>query len=655
MRSIFMKGVVVFLIFMFAAPAAHALDENRLRAFLDGADYWNVRLSPDGTHLSLITKQDDRNMLVILDLETMEPTASVKYTEATDMEIAAAEWINKDLVRYHITRKFAMWEQSFFHPDVFLLSPDGKTNVRIWSTQGNFENNSPGSSVRGDVTRGFPIFLADHPENEHEQLIYVRSFERRDGAGRGGIYRLDLRSGDTRQHAKLPHFTDGVISSEDAQVFVATTNNREAERGVMITRNRVDWVPLEHDLDHLSKEFQPFEIKGDYLYARAQESEAIDAGTHLIRYNLETNEWQDVYELGFASIDDIAIGDDGELDRVQWIDRGLKLDILDNGDKVSQVVAAFSRSYEGFDVSAVSVTDDEDKMLIHVRSGAHAGEYFLFDFETKKAKFLLASQERIDGNELSELEDATFVASDGVQIPGWFLPVSGMELPPLVVYIHGGPHGPYNAWGFNARWHLLNEMGYAVYAPNFRGSGGYGPNFEYAGYGQWGSRMIDDMYEGVQALIDAGRVNPDRVCVYGGSYGGYASTQSLVRHNDFYKCGVIIAGVFDLKTMMKLTDIADSYLGDDYMAKAIGATDEKIREFSPMQNIDKINAPMLIHHGMVDERTPFKDAVLFVDALKEQNKRFEYKWYAKVGHGNRKMENRFDEWQRIEAFLSENL
>ena len=294
-------------------------------------------------------------------------------------------------------------------------------------------------------------------------------------------------------------------------------------------------------------------------------------------------------------------------------------------------------------------------MLLHVSSGAHAGEYFLFDFEARKAKFLLASQERIDGNELSELEDATFTASDGVKIPGWFMPVEGLEKPPLVVYIHGGPHGPYNAFGFNTRWHLLNEMGYAVYAPNFRGSGGYGPNFEYAGYGQWGSRMIDDMYEGVQALIDAGKVNPDRVCVFGGSYGGYASTQSLVRHNDFYKCGVIIAGVFDLKTMMKLTDIADTYMGDDYMAKAIGDTPEKIKEFSPLQNIDKINAPMLIHHGMVDERTPFKDAVLFVEALQAANKRFEYKWYEKEGHGNVKLENQIDEWQRIESFLYENL
>jgi dipeptidyl aminopeptidase/acylaminoacyl peptidase len=639
---------------VFAAPA-HAIDEDRLRTFLEGSDYFNVRLSPDGEHIALITEQDDRNTLVIMNLETMKPTAAVKYTEATDMEIASAEWINKDLVAYRITRKFAMWEESFFHPDVFLLSPDGETNVRIWSIAGNFENNSPGAGKKGDLTRGFPFLLADHPDNEHEQLIYVRSFERRDGAGRGGIYRIDLRSGDTREYAQVPHFTDGVIANEEATVFVATTTNREAERGVMITRNLVDWKPLEHDLGHLSSEFQPFEIKGDYLYARAQSSEAIDAETHLIRFNLATREWEDVYEIGFASIDDIAIGDDGELDRVQWVDGEVKLDVVDESDRVSKVVAAFARSYEGFRINVVSVTDDEDMMLLHVGSGAHAGEYFLFDFETRKAKFLLASREGIDGNNLSELEDATFVASDGVTIPGWFLPVEGLELPPLVVYIHGGPHGPYNAWGFNPGWHILNEMGYAVYAPNFRGSGGYGRNFEYAGYGEWGSRMIDDMYEGVLALIEEGRVNPDRVCAFGGSYGGYGTAQSLVRHNDFYKCGVIIAGIFDLKTMMKLTDISTMYYGDNYMAQAIADDPETIRKYSPMQNIDKIKAPILIHHGEVDERTPFKDAVLFVEALEKANKRFEYKWYPREGHGNRKMENRIDEWQRIEAFLQENL
>ena len=350
-----------------------------------------------------------------------------------------------------------------------------------------------------------------------------------------------------------------------------------------------------------------------------------------------------------------VVGDDGELDRVQWVDGEPKIAVLDKSDKVSQVVSAFARSYEGFNISVVNQTDDEKQVLLHVSSGAHAGEYFLFDFETRKARFLISMRENIDGNELSPLEDATFVASDGVRIPGWFMAPKGVELPPLVVYIHGGPHGPYNEYSFNTRWHLLNEMGYAVYAPNFRGSGGYGPRFEQSGYGLWGTRMIDDMYEGVQALIDAGKVNPDRVCAFGGSYGGYGTAQSLVRHNDFYKCGVVIAGVFDFKVMMKLTDIADTYMGDNFMAKVIGEDPELLRSISPQENIDKIKAPMLILHGEEDERTPFKDAVKFVEALKEQDKRFEYKWYPKEGHGNVNIENRVDEWQRIQAFFYENL
>ena len=167
--------------------------------------------------------------------------------------------------------------------------------------------------------------------------------------------------------------------------------------------------------------------------------------------------------------------------------------------------------------------------------------------------------------------------------------------------------------------------------------------------------MIDDMYEGVQALIDAEKVNPDRVCAFGGSYGGYGTAQSLVRHNDFYKCGVIIAGVFDFKVMMKLTDIADTYMGDNFMAKVIGEDREFLRSISPQENIDKIKAPMLIIHGEEDERTPFKDAVKFVEALKEKDKRFEYKWYPKEGHGNVNIENQVDEWQLIQAFFYENL
>ena len=217
--------------------------------------------------------------------------------------------------------------------------------------------------------------------------------------------------------------------------------------------------------------------------------------------------------------------------------------------------------------------------------------------------------------------------------------------------IHGGPHGPYHAFGFNADWHLFNAMGYAVYAPNFRGSGGYGKGFERSGFGQWGTRMIDDVAEGARYLAEQGLVDPERICVFGGSYGGYGSAQSLVRHNDLYRCGIIIAGVFDLVTQKRRTDTGMWYAGSSYMDTAIGNDKEQLRAMSPIHNIDQIRAPMLILHGKEDERTPFKGDVEFVDALEKAGKDFDYHWYAKEGHGNTDIDNRIDEWRRIEAFL----
>lgn len=179
--------------------------------------------------------------------------------------------------------------------------------------------------------------------------------------------------------------------------------------------------------------------------------------------------------------------------RVQWVDTKPELAILDKDDAVSKVVSFFAKTYEGYSVSVVSQTDDESKILLHISSGSFAGEYFLFDFTTGRARFLVSMRDGIDGNELGSLEDARFEASDGVMIPGWYQAPQGAKRPPLVVYVHGGPHGPYNSFSFNARWHLLNEMGYAVYAPNFRGSGGYGPNFEHSGYRKWGTRFTHDV------------------------------------------------------------------------------------------------------------------------------------------------------------------
>ncbi|MDX2427590.1 MAG: prolyl oligopeptidase family serine peptidase [Xanthomonadales bacterium] len=625
------------------------LDEDKLKNFLEGNDYWNVRLSPDGRHISALTHRDERNTLIVLDLETLEPTASVKYEENKKIEITHAEWINPELLYYTISRDLARLEQDTMSPDLFVLSANGKRNYRLWSFRGNYENNS---NRRGDLIRGWPSVVSLLPDQKHKILLFVASFERRDGAGRSLLVELDQRSGDFKILERLPEYTQTVVASKDGRTLLAHTLSPEYEEKNLVSKNGGDWEPFSLDLDGFTEEFEPLEVVGDFVYVRAQRMGAIDSDTHILRYQISDKSWDDVFNIGFSALRDLDVNEQGELVWLQWVNDLPRMRTFDEKDPISRVLLAFAKSYPGFAISPVSLTDDKKKLLVHISSGAYGGEYFLYDKETRKARFLVSMNEDINGAELAELKSAGFTASDGVKIPGWFQAPAGVEKPPLVVYIHGGPHGPFNPYRFDTNWHLLNAMGYAVYAPNFRGSGGFGPRFEGAGFGKWGTRMIDDIAEGAKYLVSQGLVDGSRICAYGASYGGYATAQSLVRHNDLYRCGVIIAGVFDMTTQITRTDTQNWYAGDDYLAKAIGSDKNALRQISPIYHLDKITAPMLILHGKEDERTPFKGAEDFVDALKKDGKTFEYHWYPKEGHGNAKLENRIDEWRRIENFLT---
>ncbi len=169
------------------------------------------------------------------------------------------------------------------------------------------------------------------------------------------------------------------------------------------------------------------------------------------------------------------------------------------------------------------------------------------------ARYLFSQQEKVDQLELNSFQSVKYETSDGVMLQGWLLMPRSGQAKALINHIHGGPHGPYNRFSFDTEMQILSEMGYAVFAPNFRGSGGYGKNLERAGYTKWGTRMLDDMRDGaefVQANYEVG----DKVYTFGGSYGGYSSAQNVVRHNDYYDCSVIIAGFFEFDELTSTWD-----------------------------------------------------------------------------------------------------
>jgi dipeptidyl aminopeptidase/acylaminoacyl peptidase len=532
---------------------------------------------------------------------------------------------------------------------MFVLAADGSRNDRIWNVYGNYEDNA---RRKGDLTRGHPQVINVLEDDPNRVLVLARSFERRDGQGLSKLVKLDVRNGNTHVIDETPEYVDNLLSSGDASLLLATSRSRDYSSKMYLSNDGGKlWHEVTSGPGGYAEPIRPLLIEGRSVYALAQRNGSPDAPSHILRYHIDENRWEVVHDIGFSTLLDIDVGDDGELNLLAWYDDEPRLKVFDSSDLSAKVVRSIAKSYPGFETRAVSESGDGNLLLVHVGSGAHMGEYFLYDAAAKKARFLVANDEDFDGSKLSELQSVRFEASDGVTIPGWFQPVPGVEKPPLVVDIHGGPHGPYHPFGFNADWHLFNAMGYAVYAPNFRGSGGYGQGFERSGFGQWGTRMIDDMAEGARYLVEQGLVDPERICVYGGSYGGYGSAQSLVRHNELYRCGVIIAGVFDLKAMKRGTDVGEIYFGGSYMDQAIGADNDQLRDMSPIHNLDRIKAPMLVLHGKEDERTPFKGAVDFVEAAEKAGKDIEYHWYADEGHGNADIDNRIDEWRRIEDFL----
>jgi dipeptidyl aminopeptidase/acylaminoacyl peptidase len=224
----------------------------------------------------------------------------------------------------------------------------------------------------------------------------------------------------------------------------------------------------------------------------------------------------------------------------------------------------------------------------------------------------------------------------------------------MVQIIHGGPHGPRDFWGWNREAQFLASRGYAVVSVNFRGSGGYGKAFEESGYLEWGGKMINDMTDATLWMVENGYADKDRLCVYGGSYGGYGTLQSLVREPDLYKCGIGYVGVYDLFEMKKAGDIPKRESGRKFLDRVLGTDDARLRAFSPALNVEKIKADLFIAHGSDDVRVPMEQYESLSSNLKRMNKPY-ISMIRDEGHGYQLDQNKRDFYTQMEQFLSRNL
>ena len=221
---------------------------------------------------------------------------------------------------------------------------------------------------------------------------------------------------------------------------------------------------------------------------------------------------------------------------------------------------------------------------------------------------------------------------------------------------HGGPWAR-DSWGFNSEVQFFANRGYGVLQMNFRGSVGFGRNFWEISFKQWGKTMQHDITDGVNWLINEGIADPDRIAIYGASYGGYATLAGLTFTPDLYKCGIDYVGVSNIFTLL---ETLPPYweLGRQMMYEMIGNPDNEkdlLREASPLFHADKIKVPLLVAQGANDPRVKQSESEQIVEACKNNNINYKYILKENEGHGFYNEENRFDFYEEALKFLNENL
>jgi dipeptidyl aminopeptidase/acylaminoacyl peptidase len=316
-------------------------------------------------------------------------------------------------------------------------------------------------------------------------------------------------------------------------------------------------------------------------------------------------------------------------------------------------------TFKGKIAGTSSISKDETLRIITVYSDTDPGSYYLWDDVKKRITPLGNRISKVSKDILSPMTPFEFKSRDGLTLRGYItIPktTDGKKIP-LIINPHGGPFGVRDGWGYNPDTQFLASRGYAVVQVNFRGSGGYGRNFEQAGYGgKWGHEMQNDITDTVNHFIETGVADASRVCIYGGSYGGYATMAGLTFTPDLYKCGVNVVGVTDVGLLF--TSMPTTWEPQkDLLKVQIGDPDDKelMKSMSPIDHVENIKAPLFIIHGRRDVRVVMEHADLLKERLDSLEKPYEWLVKNNEGHGFRKVENRIEMYEKLEKFLAKNL
>jgi dipeptidyl aminopeptidase/acylaminoacyl peptidase len=644
-RSISLMRVLCVAWFVVWSSVAHT-ETLPIEHFFRNAKFTDVELSPSGRYLAAVGATGKRDGLIVVDLEKKEGAI---VAALNDFDVRGFAWVNDERLVYWLTDNQSGWGEQVAS-GLFAVDRDGKDPKLLAPTRD-----------RGARVWRHPFFAGVVHDGSDDILVVAgdRDVKSQDA------YRMNTRTAKkTLLTFENPGFLQNLIFDQQGVPRAAVGSDADGHIRINYVREKADekwtevlrWNPLKEDSG-----WTPIALDYDgTLYVSTRQRSNTSA---IYRYDWagrkigEKLAGHNRYDIGRGLIIDGVkkkiVGVNAELDKqtTVWVDEQWATWQAQMDASLPGMVNRLQRGSSG-------------QILVSSYSDRAPTTWFLFDPNKKSLEKVAESRPWIDSTKMAEQKFFQFTARDGMLIPAYLTTPTGRDAKnlPLVVLIHGGPNLRGETWHWQPQTQFLASRGYAVLQVDFRGSTGYGWKHFRAGWKQWGLAMQDDLTDGALHLVKEGIVDKSRMALMGGSYGGYATMQGLVREPDLFKCGVNIVGVTDLFFMHDVTwsDFAGSEgvmgllrtrMGDP----KIEVDREQLERTSPARNANRIVAPVLIAHGGQDRRVPIIHADTMRTALRKTGREPEWVVYPDEAHGFGLEANRYDLYGRIEKFLAMHL
>ncbi|WP_456444266.1 S9 family peptidase [Thiolapillus sp.] len=622
---------------------ASSAEELPVEYFFKNYEFSQVSLSPDGTHLAAIAPVGDSRNLVVIDRKTMKPLA---VTSLTKRDVSSYQWAsNKRLL--------------------FYVEEDGNESLALNAV--NIDGSKP--RVLTKAARGIQLIprytRMVNRLKEDDRHVIVASNERK--AQFPDLYTMDIYNGRKKRLTSNPGNITNWVMDWDHKVRVAmrqvVAKDKSDASSELLYRETEDapWKVLA--TSHLGQEgTEPAGFTADNKVLYILSNVGRD---RLAVYRLDPATGKKQLVFGHDEVDvggprfspkdhrALAIGYVTDKPHLHYLDK-----------KLGAIQEALNKALPNTINRVTSLTDDEKTAVVIAASDKTPGTYYLLETEPKlKLTYLAQIADRIKPEQMVDMKPISYKARDGLLIHGYLTLPKGAEgkAMPLIVHPHGGPYGPRDIWGWNPEVQFLANRGYAVLQMNFRGSGGYGNKFQVGAWKQWGLQMQDDISDAVKWAVKEGIADPKRVCIYGASYGGYATMAGLTMTPDLYKCGIDYVGVVDLDMLEKWDTKHDKEGGlTAWFHNAVGNPDdpkdrERMAKTSPINLLDNLDDPLFVIHGRRDPRVEIAQAEELMHKLDSLGKPYIKLIKKKEGHGFRREANKLELYKMMDKFLKKNL